>query len=133
MTDKNPDIENIVEHWITTSDRDYETMKHLYDSRDYHWALFMGHLLIEKLLKATVVKKTQNHAPLTHDLRRLARLSELEINDEQKVWLNTLTTFNLNARYDSYKQAFYRKCDQEYADEWISIINELRTWIKMRL
>jgi HEPN domain-containing protein len=52
-------------------------MNNLMLSKDFNWALFIGHLVIERLLKAIIVKNTGNHAPLTHDLRRLAKLSGL--------------------------------------------------------
>ena len=66
-----PDIEKICNHWITTSDNDFSTMLNLYNSKDYHWALFVGHIVIERLIKAAVVKNTKDNAPFTHDLRRL--------------------------------------------------------------
>ncbi|WPP49689.1 HEPN domain-containing protein [Catalinimonas niigatensis] len=108
-------------------------MTHLYSSKDYHWALFMGHLVIEKLLKASIVKVTQQHAPLSHDLRRLAKLSGITFSTDHTKWLDAITSFNINARYDSYKQEFYKKCTPEYTDLWISHIKTLRQWIKMKL
>lgn len=93
----------------------------------------MGHLVIERLLKAGVVKITNAHAPFTHDLRRLAKLLKIEFDDEHKRWLDTITTFNLNARYDDYRQDFYKKCTLEYTDKWVSNIKVFREWIKMKL
>ncbi|WP_372932481.1 HEPN domain-containing protein [Mariniphaga sediminis] len=133
MENEKIDIEKIINHWVTTSDRDFETMTHLYEKGDFHWALFMGHLVIEKLLKASVVKTTQRHAPFTHDLRRLAKLSKLNFKEEYLLWLDTITIFNLNARYDNYKQSFYRKCTPDYTSVWISNIKNLREWIRVRL
>jgi HEPN domain-containing protein len=133
MDDKEINIEKTINHWISRSDQDFETMLHLYKSKDYHWSLFIEHLVIERLLKAVIVKVTNTHAPFTHDLRRLAKLSEIELNEEQKRHLDTITTFNLNARYDDYKQDFYKKCSPTYADIWILNIKELRSWIKMKL
>ncbi len=127
------DIEKIITHWISRSDQDFDTLLNLYKTKDYHWALFIGHLVVERLLKALVVKKTENHAPLTHDLRRLAKLAELDLAADQKRYLDTITTFNLNARYDDYKKDFYKKCTAEYAQEWISNIETLRGWIKAML
>ncbi len=34
-------------------------MLNLFDTKDYHWSLFMGHLVIEKLLKGKIVKETK--------------------------------------------------------------------------
>ncbi len=133
MSEEKKNIEKIMNHWILTSDRDFDTMMHLYEKKDFHWALFLGHLVVERLLKAAVVKKVKNHAPFTHDLRRLAKVSGIEFEVEKKKWLDTITTFNLNARYDNYKQDFYKRCTKEYTEKWIAIIKELRVWIKTQL
>jgi len=127
------DIENIFNHWISTSDKDFNTMIHLYNSKDFHWSLFIGHIVIERLLKACVVKKTLKHAPFTHDLTKLAQQTGLEFSEEYLDWLDTISTFNLNARYDSYKEAFYKKCTQDFTNEWIEKIKILQSWIKEKL
>jgi HEPN domain-containing protein len=98
MEDEKINIEKLINHWITRSDQDFDTMMHLYNSKDFHWTLFMGHLVIERLLKAGVVKITNAHAPFTHDLRRLAKLSKNEFDDEHKRWLDTITTFNFKCQ-----------------------------------
>jgi len=128
----NIDFENIIRNWNDSSDKDYLTMLHLFKSRDYSWSLFIGHIVIEKLLKAVVVKVTKDHAPFSHDLTKLARLSEIEFSEEQLDWLDTITTFNLNARYGSYKQAFHMKCTPAYTNEWLKKVKELRSWIKKK-
>jgi len=48
--------EKLIEYWLNSSDRDYITMENLLKSNDYHWSLFIGHLVIEKLIKAIYVK-----------------------------------------------------------------------------
>ncbi len=127
------DKEKIAQHWISRSDSDFETMNNLMLSKDFNWALFIGHLVIERLLKAIIVKNTGKHAPLTHDLRRLVKLSGLIIEEEQIRWLDTISTFNINARYDDYKQEFYKKCTPDYAINWFTNIKILREWIKKKL
>ena len=127
------DIDKIVQHWIETSDDDFNTMLILYRSKSYHWALFMGHIAIEKLLKACIVKQTGNHAPFTHNLYRLAELSGLEIIEEHADWLFKITTFNINARYDDYKKEFYALCTANFTKEWIEKIKNLQQWIKQML
>ena len=124
------DVSKIYNHWMQTSDKDADTMMHLFNTNDYHWALFIGHIVLERLLKATVVKKTANHAPFTHDLAKLANLSGLPFSEEYLDWLDTVSTFNMNARYDSYKEEFYKKCTLAFTNEWIEKIKELQSWIK---
>jgi HEPN domain-containing protein len=126
-------IKKYVKHWIETSDDDFSTMHSLFKLKKYHWALFMGHIAIEKLLKAYFVKKNKNHAPYTHNLYRLAELCELEISEECAEWLFKITTFNINARYDDYKREFYAMCTVDFTKEWIEKIEKLQQWIKQTL
>jgi HEPN domain-containing protein len=130
---ENFDVEKIISYWKDSSDKDYGTMLHLYEAKDFHWSLFIGHIVIEKLLKAKVARVTNAHAPFTHDLLRLSQLSGLDLSSEQSDWLDTITTFNLNTRYDDYKQEFYLKCTPEFSAQWIERIKTLRTWIKKML
>ncbi|PIV57929.1 MAG: DNA-binding protein [Bacteroidetes bacterium CG02_land_8_20_14_3_00_31_25] len=127
------DFEKLVKHWIETSDEDFQTMLSLYDSKSYSWSLFLGHISIEKLLKAIYVNKYKKHAPFLHNLYRLAELNELELTDEQSDWLYKITSFNLNARYDDYKREFYLLCTPDFTREWIEKIKIIRTWIKQKL
>jgi len=44
--------EYVISYWIESSDKNFQTMGNLFNSGDYDWSLFIGHLVIEKLLKA---------------------------------------------------------------------------------
>lgn len=108
-------------------------MNHLYDSRDYHWSLFIGHLVIEKLLKAMYIQNVDINPPKLHDLLRLAEKAKIKLSEEKQDILDVITTFNINARYPDYKQAFYRLCDKAYAGLQIERIKEIRNWLLMLL
>ena len=41
---------------------------------------------------------------------RIAEKSKLKLSEEQKDFLVTVTTFNIQARYNDVKQEFYHKC-----------------------
>lgn len=127
------DIELIKNHWISTSNDDFQTMNELFKAQSFNWALFLGHISVEKMLKALYVKLYENHAPTIHNLYRLAELCEIELTDEYADWLDTITSFNINARYDDYKKEFYNLCTAEYTETWIIRIRELRKWIKKML
>jgi hypothetical protein len=55
---------------------------------------------------------------------------ELDLTSEYSDWLDEITSFNLNARYDDYKKEFQTLCTQDYTEKWIGIIEKLRSWIK---
>ena len=126
-------IEKHISHWLESSDDDFNTMFVLFNSKKYHWALFIGHIAIEKLLKAYFVKKNKNYAPYTHNLYRLAELCKMEISEEHAEWLFKITTFNINARYDDYKKEFYAMCTADFTKEWIEKIKNIQQWIKQML
>jgi HEPN domain-containing protein len=46
----------------------------------------MGHIVIERLLKACVVRATEKHAPFTHDLTKLANLSGVQLSEKNLDW-----------------------------------------------
>ena len=49
-----------------------------------------------------------------HDLLRLSERAGLNPSDEQKDFMDLITSFNIAARYPDYKQSFYKKCTPEY-------------------
>ena len=51
-------------------------MINLFWSGDYNWALFLGHLVIEKLLKALYVKRRETYAIREEDFSHLNPLAE---------------------------------------------------------
>jgi HEPN domain-containing protein len=125
--------EDIFQYWIKCSDNDFKAMVHLFEKGDYSWSLFIGHLVIEKLLKAWYVQQVDITPPFIHDLVRLAEKAGLSIEKEQMDILDTISTFNLQARYDDYKMSFHRKCSQEFTEKWINEIKDFREWIKSKL
>ena len=125
--------DELVKYWVDSSDNDFSTMNHLFEKKDYHWSLFIGHLVIEKLLKAYYVKKNGGHPPRTHNLLRLAEKPDIKLSEQQKDFLTTVTAFNLRARYDDYKMEFHKTCDREFTLEWSNEIKGFRKWIKKEL
>ena len=51
---------DLMNYWIDSSDEDYEAMKVLFHNHKNTWCLFIGHLVIEKLLKALYANKNRN-------------------------------------------------------------------------
>lgn len=130
MSESLENYEFVAEYWFDSSDRNLVTMNNLFKIGDNSWALFMGHLVLEKLLKGIYVKKFRAHPIYTHDLLRLTERIGLEADSEKKSWLDQITAFNINARYESYKYEFYKICTLEYTENWITKINLLRQWLK---
>lgn len=122
-----------VQYWLDTAQADYATMEIMYANKQFHWTLFLGHLVIEKMLKALLTQNTDIPIPQTHDLTRLVELSGVDVGDTIKDRLDVITTFNLSTRYPDYKNRFYQSCTQEYTTTQINIIKDLYQWLKSQV
>lgn len=121
--------DEIIKYWIDASDFDFRAMQNLYLSKDYVWCLFLGHLVIEKLLKAITIKNDVETIPKIHDLNKLAIAAGLEIDSSLADLLDVITAFNIEARYPDYKKEFYKKADGEFTLYYKTKIIELRLWL----
>jgi HEPN domain-containing protein len=112
----------LIDYLISSSDDDFKAMLHSFQSKDYNWSLFIGHIVIEKLLKAYCIKQKNESPPYIHDLLRIAEKAGLSLTEEEKDLLDTITAFNIQARYDDYKKDFIRKCTLDYTQKQIEKI-----------
>lgn len=116
------EIRTLINYWKKTAEHDYETMLGLFQIKRYSDSLFFGHIVLEKILKAHVVKNTKKEAPYIHDLVRLASIAELELKEDDLLYLNHVNDFNIRARYPEYKFQFYKTCTKEFADKHLKQI-----------
>ncbi len=93
-----------IKYWIDAAEVDYKAMNNLFISKDYVWTLFLGHLVIEKLIKAVSVKNEVPTIPKIHDLNKLSKKAKLEIDEKSGDILDIITSFNIEARYPDYKK-----------------------------
>ena len=61
-------------------------------------------------------------------IEKINNLSYGSIEIREKI--QVINTFNISARYDDYKKSFIEKCTDEYTDEQIKNIDEVRKWLK---
>ena len=123
-----------IRYWLDSAEHDWETAENLFTAKKYDWSLFIGHLVLEKILKAVFVQENNNKLPpKTHNLLRLAEQSRIELSEEQEMLLDRVSEFNIETRYPQYKNEFYKKCTSELAEEYFGKIKEMATWLKSRI
>ena len=112
---------DLMEYWFKSADEDYDTMLYMKAGKKNTWCLFMGHLVIEKLLKGLYAKNNPDDpiAPKIHNLILLSQKANLEVPTEIREKIQTINTFNISARYDDYKRTFDEKCTDDYTDEQV--------------
>lgn len=119
----------LVNYWLKTAKEDLKVADHLFEKEDYSWALFIGHLVLEKVLKGYYVKEVGKQVPYTHSLSYLAHECSLELSDEQIELLEDVTRFNIEARYPSEKSDFYKLCTKDYTEGYLNRIKEFYQWM----
>ena len=107
------DTKKTINYWMDGSKYDMETAEALFEKKRYPYALFFGHLALEKLLKGMVVKETQKHAHYTHSLPVLASKLSIKIPEDVVDSLANFMDFHIEARYPEIKNRFYKKCTRE--------------------
>jgi len=93
----------------------------------------MGHLALEKLLKALVVKKTKAHAPFSHSLPYLVEKPKIKIPEKILIKLREFMEFHFEARYPDANKAFYNKCTKAYTAEKLKDIKRVFKWLSVKL
>ena len=105
----------------------------MYEKGKYPYALFIGHLALEKLLKALVVKTTRKHAPYTHSLPLLANKLGIQIPKKTIKSLAGFMEFHFEARYPDEQKNFYKKCTRKFTTQKLQEIKEAFIWLQERL
>lgn len=124
------EIQKTVQYWMEGADYDLDVAEAMFEKEKYPYALFMGHLALEKLLKALVVRATENHAPHTHSLPLLAEKTGLKIPQKTVRALARIMEFHFEARYPNDWKKFYRKCTKAFTARNLQKMNEVFQWLK---
>ncbi len=118
-----------IEYWLNLAAHDLDVAETLFQNKKYDWCLFIGHLVIEKTLKAFFVRDNEDTPPKIHNLVNLAENTKLSLSWTQKQLLGEVNRFNIEARYPDYKHTFYKLCTKEFAEEYFTKIKEIYSWL----
>ena len=94
-----------VTYWIGIADYDLETADAMFITKRWLYVAFMCHQAIEKTLKAYWCATLPEDPPYTHSHKRLADGCGLysRMSKDQKDFINTVTNYNIEARYPEDK------------------------------
>ena len=118
------------EYWKEEAQEALRVAWHLFETRDFSYSLFFGHLALEKLLKAIYVSRKGEHAPYIHNLQRLAEIVDIKLTDIQRDSFIKITAFNLESRYPDEKRTFRKKCTEKFTKKELNEIEDIFKWLK---
>jgi len=124
------DKNDYIEYWVKSSKNDLSSMESNFNLGNYDWALFIGHLSLEKILKALWVKNNSGTIPpKTHNPKKIADEANFPLSVDEAALLLEINDFNLEARYPDYKFDFHHKCTKEFSEGYILKIKEMHKCI----
>lgn len=124
------DVIKQIEYWTKVSEDDLITADLLIREKRILHGLFFCHLVIEKALKAHVVKISGEIAPKSHNLIYLSEKANLELDDEFEIFLGILMKYQLQGRYPDYNPVLP---DIAKVNEYFEKTKTLSQWLKERL
>jgi len=125
--------EKKVQYWLKSSEDDWLVSQHLFKNGDYTYSLFFGHITIEKILKAIYVDRLNDNPPYTHRLVYLAEKASLKLSEEKIKLLETITDFNLEARYPDEKFSFKKRCTKDFTGKYLKKIGAMKKWLTRQI
>ncbi len=123
------DVNKHIEYWLKSAAYDLEVAETLLQNQKYDWCLFIGHLVVEKILKAFYVRDKKEIPPKIHNLLRLAENTNLTLTEEQLTFLADINDFNIETTYPDLKFSFYQMCTKEFTERYFLKIKETYKWL----
>ena len=124
------DVKKQINYWRTSAEEDFSAAQSLLEKGHLRHCLFFAHLAIEKMLKAHVTRKTGDVPPKIHNLVRLAEITGLKLDSNQKDLLREFGIYQLEGRYPDFEQV---PLDSTLASQEIARAKEILKWLKKQL
>lgn len=124
------DVKKQIEYWTKGAEDDLITAELLIREKRILHGLFFCHLVIEKAVKAHIVKTSGKLAPRSHNLIYLSENTDLEFDDEIEIFLGILMKYQLQGRYPDYDPILP---DIKKASEYFEKTKNLLQWLKEKL
>lgn len=105
--------------WIKLSDYDLETARAMQKTGRYLYVLFCCQQAVEKRLKATVIDRTGEFPPKTHDLIRLMELAKISLAAKQQLFLRKLAAYYIETRYPEEEKELSKKVTRALAGVYL--------------
>ena len=126
------EIKEKVDYWLDNAKDDIESAKIMYNGKKYLYTGFMLQQCAEKALKAYYIYKKEEQHPYTHNLEKLAIVSEINLlmTPQQLKLLSELTPIYIDSRYEDYKNNLKSVLTEGYCLKLIEETEAFCSWIE---
>lgn len=112
-------IEEKIHFWEKEARRALAVAEDLLKNRRYSEALFFGHLALEKLFKAKIIRITKEEPVYSHDLIILAKYAKITLQNTEMDFLVRVNVYNIRARYQDYRMSLYKQANKKFTTKEI--------------
>lgn len=126
-------IQKHIEYWEKSAKHDLETAESLIREEKFDWALFLSHLVLEKIIKAIFIKEKKSFPPRTHNLIFLLKEVGIKISESDEDFFDEVNTFNISTRYPDEQFKFYKLCTKEFTLDKFKKIKEKYEWLRQKI
>ncbi len=123
----------IIHEWISQSDYDIETAKHMFKTGRYIYCVFMCHLTMEKILKAHYHKKRNDMPPKIHNLIYFIEKCELSLPKDIYDFIFTLNRVSIPTRYPENLKNLQKSFNKQVTKEIFNQTKNTQQWLKEKL
>lgn len=123
-------IKKQIEYWSEGAEDDLSTAELLIREKRILHGLFFCHLVIEKAIKAHVIKTTGEVDPRSHNLIYLSEKADLVFDNDTEIFIGILMKYQLQGRYPDYNPVLP---DILIVNEYFEKTKTLLQWLKERL
>lgn len=120
---------NTAERWVEQARYDLDTARAMMNSGRYLYVLFCCQQTVEKMIKAIIVKQSNEFPPRIHALVRLAEAASLEMSDERAQLLRELSNYYIQTRYPEEITALGSRISEQQARQIFEKTEELVQWL----
>ena len=113
-------------NWFDAAIIDLEEAKSALREGRYNWACFAAHQCVEKVLKAAIMILKRERPPKTHDLTRLLRVLDIELEQDLRVGITELSPYYTIARYpNAGLERPWESIDKQIAEKFVKLAEEV--------
>jgi HEPN domain-containing protein len=116
--------------WLNQAEYDLNTAEYMFSGRRYFYAIFMGHLSLEKALKGLYQKKLAATPPKTHNLLYLMSKAEIKPPEEIGKFIVKLNEASVATRYPEELRNLERDFTAPIAKDMLAKTKEALEWIR---
>jgi HEPN domain-containing protein len=126
-------LQKDIKYWLDIAEYDFETAKAMLKAGRNLYVLFACQQAVEKILKALITAKTKEFPPRIHNLVKLSELAGLILSAENKMFLEKVSYYYLEARYPEEVLKINKQINRRLANKYFDKTKEIIKWLKQEI